>query len=186
MGLGPRGCECPKGPSNVPRPVSRMSPPSGWGSQLLPNSWTGVQQVRSQMCQGGLPCCLPSHAGQGPAGRQTAPPWASSPPAGKQPSLLFLRMYQAHASDARALIRSPSLLEIRVAATNPNSSRCLRKSRGKPQLPHPSLGKTVLTVWAVGWGAWDCHIGRSFIPSFGLSRLHKRHAAGGWRGGRTA
>ena len=41
-------------------------------------------------------------------------------------------------------------------------------------------------VWAVGLGAWDRHIGHSLIPSFGLSRLHERHAVGGWRGGRTA
>jgi len=53
--------------------------------------------------------------------------------------------------------------------TNPNSSCPLQKSMDKPHLPPPSLGKTVLVVWAVGLGAWGCHTGRSLVPSFGLS-----------------
>lgn len=69
-------------------------------------------------------------------------------------------------TNARALVQPPSLLEAQVMVTNPNSSCSLQKSGDKPHLPPPSLGKTVLMVWAVGLGAWDHHIGCSLIPKF--------------------
>lgn len=54
-----------------------------------------------------------------------------------------------------------------VTVTNPNSSCSLRKSRDEPHLPPPSLGKTVLLVWAVGLGTWIVTL--DVAPSLGLS-----------------
>lgn len=54
-----------------------------------------------------------------------------------------------------------------VTVTNPNSSCSLRKSRDEPHLPSPSLGKTVLLVWAVGLGTWIVTL--DVAPSLGLS-----------------
>lgn len=52
-----------------------------------------------------------------------------------------------------------------VTVTHPNSSCSLWKSRDEPQLAPPSLGKTVLLVWALG--TWAVTLDGA--PSLGLS-----------------
>lgn len=167
-------------------------PEEGAGSPASQHpSWDDgvrVGPARGWRWQPGLPCWRPFVGSRQPLpGRDLLPdrpprPRASSPlPATKPPLLLFQRTGRAHATNARSPIAESS-----PAAGKSSEPQFLprQKSGGSPQLPplpreRRSRG---LGLWV--WGVWGRQGARSRIAGAGHDA--QRHAAGGWRGARTA